>query len=95
MRARLVSRGHEFSLARRCRAESGFFGAARIRSSLRPAGRLQRRPLSQPQLPMGDLVQEGYVGLLQAAIRLDPERDIRFSTYAAWRISSAIPDFIS
>jgi len=44
---------------------------------------------------MGDLVQEGYVGLLQAAIRLDPERDIRFSTYAAWRISSAIPDFIS
>ena len=40
-------------------------------------------------LPKGDLVQEGSVGLLQAAIRFDPERDI--STYAASRISSAIP----
>jgi hypothetical protein len=30
-------------------------------------------------LPMADLVQEGHVGLLEAAARFEPERDVRFS----------------
>ena len=45
-------------------------------------------------LPMADLVQEGVVGLMQAAARFEPERDVRFSTYAAWWIRSAMQDFI-
>ena len=45
-------------------------------------------------LPVADLVQEGTVGLMQAAERFEPEREVRFSTYASWWVRSAMQDFI-
>lgn len=45
-------------------------------------------------LPFPDLVSEGNIGLMQAAARFEPERGVRFSTYASWWIRSAIQDYV-
>lgn len=45
-------------------------------------------------LPLADLIQEGHVGLLEAAARFEPDRDVRFSTYATWWIRAAMQNYI-
>ena len=45
-------------------------------------------------LSIADLVQEGHVGLLEAAARFDPGREVRFSTYATWWIRASMQDYI-
>jgi len=90
----MLSREYEFDLARRWRergdtaALHGLVGAY-TRLVVSTATRFRNYGL-----PMGDLVQEGNVGLMQAAARFEPERDVRFSTYAAWWIRSAMQDYV-
>jgi len=45
-------------------------------------------------LSMNDLIQEGHIGLLEAAARFEPDRQVRFSTYATWWIRASMQDFI-
>ena len=45
-------------------------------------------------LPMGDLVSEGNIGMMQALAKFDVSKGFRFSTYALWWIKASIKDFV-
>jgi RNA polymerase sigma-32 factor len=62
---------------------------AHMRLVIAMAGKFRNYGLSA-----ADLIQEGHIGLLEAAIRFQPERDVRFSTYASWWIRASIQDFV-
>lgn len=94
MRQPLLTRDSELDLARRWRDDDDEAAlhelvSAYARLVISVAGRFKNYGL-----PIGDLVQEGNVGLMQAAARFEPEREVRFSTYATWWIRSAIQDYV-
>lgn len=90
----LLEKEHELDLARRWRDhkdEKALHELVRSYMRLVVAAASKFRNYG---LPMGDLIQEGNVGLMQAAARFEPERGVRFSTYASWWIRSAMQDYI-
>jgi RNA polymerase sigma-32 factor len=94
MKAPVLAREHEFDLARRWR-ESGDQAAlhqlvsAYTRMVIAIANRYRFYGL-----PIGDLIQEGNVGLMHAAARFEPSREVRFSTYATWWVRAQMQDFV-
>jgi RNA polymerase sigma-32 factor len=94
MRAPLLDAEHERDLAERWRSDGDEHAlheliTAYLRLVVAMASRFRHYGL-----PMSDLVQEGNVGLMQAASRFEPEREVRFSTYASWWVRSAMQDFV-
>ena len=45
-------------------------------------------------LPIGEVISEGNVGLMQAVKKFEPERGFRLATYAMWWIRAAIQEYI-
>ncbi|WP_176085053.1 RNA polymerase factor sigma-32 [Martelella sp. HB161492] len=94
MAAPYLTREQEQDLAERWRNDSdrkarNDIAMAHLRLVVSMAGRFRGFGL-----PKSDLVQEGYVGLLEAVSRFEPERGVRFSTYATWWIRAAMQDYV-
>jgi RNA polymerase sigma-32 factor len=94
MRAPYLERDEEHELAVRWREEKDQAALDRLTSAhmrlvIAIAARFRNFGLN-----MSDLIQEGHVGLLEAAARFEPDREVRFSTYATWWIRASIQDYI-
>jgi RNA polymerase sigma-32 factor len=94
MRAPLLEREVEADLARRWLNDRD---EAALHELIEAHGRLVVRiavGFKGSGLPVADLVQEGNIGLMEAAERFDPDRNVRFSTYATWWIVAGIQNYI-
>ena len=90
----LLERDHELSLARAWqnkRDEKALHELVRSYTRLVVAIAAKFKNYG---LPMGDLIQEGNIGLMEAAARFEPARENRFSTYATWWIKAQIQDYV-
>lgn len=76
-------------LARRHQRGDATAGGRLVRSNLRLVVRMARQ-MPRGRAELADLVQAGNVGLLEALERFDPERGVRFTTYAQFWIRAAM-----
>lgn len=94
MKAPLLDPVHEANLARRWREQNDEAALHELTTAYMRLVISMAAKFRHYGLPMADLVSEGNVGLMQAAARFEPEREVRFSTYASWWIRSSIQDYV-
>jgi RNA polymerase sigma-32 factor len=90
----LLEKNQEFMLAKRW-AEHQDSGAAEqlVTSHLRLVAKIAMGYRGYG-LPMGEVISEGNVGLMQAVKKFDPDKGFRLATYAMWWIRAAIQEYI-
>ncbi len=94
MKAELLDAETELQLARAWRDHRDEAALHRLitaymRLAISMAGKFRRYGA-----PMNDLIQEAGLGLMKAAEKFDPDRGVRFSTYAVWWIRASIQDYV-
>ncbi len=94
MRAELLDAETELRLAyawrdQRCEKSLHRLITAYMRLAISMASKFRRYGA-----PMNDLIQEASLGLMKAADKFDPDRGVRFSTYAVWWIKASIQDYV-
>ena len=90
----ILERDQEYALAKRWREHRDHEAANRlVTSHLRLAAKIAMGYRGYG-LPMVEIISEGNVGLMQALNRFEPERGVRFSTYAMWWIKASIQDYV-
>lgn len=89
-----ISAKEEKILAKRIRMGDGFALRALVAANLKFVVLVCRRYEKQG-LPMSDLIGEGNLGLVQAALRFDESLDFKFITYAVWWIRRGILEALS
>ncbi|MGE0754744.1 MAG: RNA polymerase factor sigma-32, partial [Alphaproteobacteria bacterium] len=90
----LLTKKEEQELSRRWAEEGDIEAAHRlVTSHLRLVAKIAFKYKGYG-LPMGDLIAEGNIGMMQAVKRFDPAKGFRLATYAMWWIRAAIQEYI-
>jgi RNA polymerase nonessential primary-like sigma factor len=85
----LLDAESELALAVRVRAGEGEARQQMIQANLRLVVTVARGYVGRG-VPLLDLIEEGNLGLIRAVEKFEPERRLRFSTYAMWWIRQAV-----
>ena len=90
----MLQPGEEYMLAKRWQQHSDPDAAERlITSHLRLVARIAMGYRGYG-LPIGEVISEGNVGLMQAVKRFEPDKGFRLATYAMWWIRASIQEYI-
>lgn len=90
----MLSKDEEFMLAKRWQEHQDGKAAHRlVTSHLRLVAKIAMGYRGYG-LPIGEVISEGNVGLMQAVKKFDPERGFRLATYAMWWIKASIQEYV-
>jgi RNA polymerase sigma-32 factor len=90
----MLEPGEEYMLAKRWQEHQDSEAAQKlVTSHLRLVARIAMGYRGYG-LPIGEVISEGNVGLMQAVKRFEPDRGFRLATYAMWWIRASIQEYI-